>query len=206
VSAEGPQYSYNPCLPHPSPEGYPNLLWKAQDPQLGHLIGRADGDGWSANTAQDRPGWLQYGPYTNTVPVGLNTAIFSLAIDNNTVNNDPIVTIDINDATTQTQLAYYSVSRRDWLWPMAYHTFPLSFNVDPARAGHSFEFRVYWLGRAYVKEQGVTFVHLDPVSESDPAPACVPRSVTCEDYCNQFVSGLVPVDDGCGGTISCYCP
>jgi hypothetical protein len=43
--------------------------WNANDPTLYHLIGRADGNSWSAHTTQDQAGVLSYGPYiTNLMP------------------------------------------------------------------------------------------------------------------------------------------
>ena len=56
-------------------------------------------DGWSANTIDDNPGYLAYGPYTTAVAAGAHVALFRLLVDNHTANNAPIVTLDVVDAT-----------------------------------------------------------------------------------------------------------
>jgi hypothetical protein len=137
------------------------LQWLDQDPALGHVIGRSDGDGWSATVGWDSPNYLQYGPYTNTVPVGPNTAVWALEIDNNTADNWGMVTLDVNDATTQEQLAVRTVTRREWTSTNTYQYFTVPFYVDQSRAGHQFEFRVYWHGLAYVNAGGCGFAHMD---------------------------------------------
>jgi hypothetical protein len=137
------------------------LNWYCQDPALGHLIGRIDHGGWSATVGWDPAGWLQYGPYTTTAPVGDNVAIWSLMIDNNSADNNAVLILDVNDATTQTSVASTQVTRQQWVSTNTYQPFALPFTVDQSRAGHMFEFRVYWLGQAYVKEQGCGFKHMD---------------------------------------------
>jgi len=137
------------------------LNWYCQDAALGHLIGRSDQGGWSATVGWDAAGWLQYGPYTTTVPTGANAAVWSLMIDNNSADNNAILTLDVNDATTQTSLTSMQVTRQQWVSTNTYQPFSLPFTVDQSRAGHMFEFRVYWLGQAYVKEQGCGLMHLD---------------------------------------------
>ena len=133
------------------------LQWNAQSPSLGHRIGRADSGGWSVNGAQDAPDYMQFGPFT-AVPVGDHVALWNLVIDNNSINNANILVLDVNDATTQTQVASRIVTRKQFA---AIHTpqiFALPFTVDASRAGHVWEFRAYWLGGAYVREQAVGYV------------------------------------------------
>jgi hypothetical protein len=129
------------------------LSWSAQS--LPHVIGRVDADGWSANTAQDPAGHLQFGPYTTQVTAGAHTALWSLMIDNNTADNLPIVRVDVYDATSSQVLASRDITRQQWTSTFQYQAFSLPFTVNSARLGHQLELRVYWYRRAYIREQSV---------------------------------------------------
>lgn len=113
-----------------------------------HGIGRADDGGWSANTAQDAPGFLQYGPYVSDIPAGNRIAIFTMMIDNNTANNDGVVSIDVFNATTGTVLASKVITRYMFLKANCYDVFRLNYTQI---AGHTIEFRVYWNDKSYTK-------------------------------------------------------
>jgi hypothetical protein len=140
--------------------GFVNLAWNAQSSALGHQIGRVDSGGWSVNVTQDSPNlYLQYGPYTSGVPAGNNVALWTLLIDNNSADNANVLVLDVNDATTQTQIASLIVTRQQWSAANVLQTFAVPFTVDASRAGHAWEFRAYWLGGAYVREQAVGYVH-----------------------------------------------
>src|SRR6185436_15731747 len=114
------------------------LQWNAQDPSLGHLIGRADGSGWSVNVVQDGEGFLQYGPYTG-VPTGNNVALWNFLIDDNSANNDHILVLDVFDATTLTEIASRVITRQQFAAANTFQIFALPFTVDGSRAGHVWE-------------------------------------------------------------------
>jgi hypothetical protein len=138
--------------------GYVHPQWNAQDPALGHVLGRADGDGWSVNVQQDSPnGWMQYGPYTTTVQPGDNLAVWNLLIDNNTADQNGIVILDAFDTTTLTRIASTTITRPMFQAANTYETFALPFTVDQSQDGHTWEFRIWWIGWAYTKEQVVGF-------------------------------------------------
>ena len=132
------------------------LAWTMGSAGIGHLVGRADADGWSANTAQDAAGYLQYGPYTAQLGAGTHIAKWALTIDNNTADDLAIVRLEISDFTTGgTILASRDVTRTQWSSPSQYACFALPFTLDASRAGHQLEFRVWWYDRAYIREQRV---------------------------------------------------
>jgi hypothetical protein len=137
-----------------------NLQWGAQDPALGHLIGRPEADGgWSVNVAQDPPNnWPQYGPYTTSVPAGTNLAMWTLLIDNNSADNNPIIYLDVHDYEANAVLASRAVTRKQWAAPNRSLLFVLPFTLGTGSVGHHLEFRVFWYGHAYVKEYAVGFV------------------------------------------------
>ena len=133
------------------------MRWPAKDVSISHAIGRPDGDGWSATVGIDPVNWMQYGPYTTTVTAGANLAVWRLWIDNNTVDNNQIVYLDVNDATAATVLASRTLTRQQWAHPGEYETFVLPFTLPSGSVGHQIEYRVYWYGNAYVKEESLGF-------------------------------------------------
>ncbi|GIP51064.1 GxGYxYP domain-containing protein [Paenibacillus vini] len=92
---------------------------------------------------------MVYGPYTTDIPAGEHTAFFDMIIDNNTADNNLIVTVDVRDNTTGQVLASRDIHRQDWSYTSNYERFYLPF-TNPA-VGHELEFRVYWYGAAYTK-------------------------------------------------------
>lgn len=117
---------------------------------LGHNVGRADGDGWSANTAADASGHMSYGPYATNWGGGSAQAAFYLLVDNNSADDGKVVTLDVYDVTAGQVIATREVRRRQFRHPSAYQRFGLDFNLD-GRAGHSLEVRVYWHDISYVR-------------------------------------------------------
>lgn len=113
-----------------------------------HQIGRADGDGWSANMAQDIAAYMLYGPYTTGIGAGSCSATFRMMIDNNTADNNDMVRVDVYNSTTSTVLATQTITRQQFTAAYTYQNFTLSFNNQTA--GQSLEFRVYWYDRAYI--------------------------------------------------------
>lgn len=89
--------------------------WPANSAQIGHIIGSAEGDGWSAHVG-DPDGHMIYGPYTNGVPAGARVAAYRMLVDNHNANNSPVVVLDVWDATTGTQLAARQVTRVRTHW------------------------------------------------------------------------------------------
>ena len=139
----------------------PAHQWGMQDGGIGHVIGRADSGGWSANTAQDSINYLQYGPYTTQTLAGAQTAFWSLLIDNNTANGDggPVLELQVNDATKGGPLlAVHDVNRHDFTAANQFQTFTLPFTLPAASVGDKLEFRVYWDKKAYIREQTVSLL------------------------------------------------
>lgn len=134
-----------------APGGVP--WWGWLQSSMSHQVGRRDGDGWSANVAQDRgPAYLCYGPYTTAVESGgvPCEAQFYLMIDNNTADNGLVAILDVRDADSGHELALNRyVYRRDFRATMTYQKFGINF-VTPDQV-HRLEFRVYWQGSSYMK-------------------------------------------------------
>jgi len=137
--------------------GYVPLQWNAQNAALGHVIGRPDGTGWSASVF-DGQQWMQYGPYTTLSTPGNYVALWTLQVDNNTNDNNAVAIVDINDATTQTRLQSLQILRKQFNGVHVDQSFQLPFSIDSSRAGHQFEFRIWYTAVSYVREQAVGVV------------------------------------------------
>ncbi|WP_343746441.1 GxGYxYP domain-containing protein [Chitinophaga sp.] len=124
--------------------------WEAEGPALSHKTGRLETDGWLCQTGIDAPNeHMVYGPYDNSLPAGPNVAEFRMKIDNNTANNDPVVDIDVRNATTGQVLASQTITRQQFPIASNYTSFTLPFTI-PA-SNQSIELRIYWRGAAYIK-------------------------------------------------------
>ncbi|MEK3865882.1 GxGYxYP domain-containing protein [Paenibacillus sp. FSL H7-0716] len=120
-------------------------------------------DYWAARTSMDTPNKLiAYGPYATDIPTGINTAFYNLLVDNNTANNDNVVTIDVYDYTANQILATRTLTRQEWTSAGSFQRFELTYTN--ATAGHALEFRVRWLGTSYV---GLSSVGSSPRSLVD---------------------------------------
>ncbi len=95
---------------------------------------------------------MSYGPYTTVIPAGSRTANFILQVDNNTANNNLLLTIDAFDGTTWQQLGSRDIGRMDFTAANAPVTFPVSF-TNPG--GHQLEFRIQFHGGSYILEHRI---------------------------------------------------
>ena len=124
--------------------------WEGEGSSLGHHTGRLETDGWLCQTGIDAPNeHMIFGPYDTNTPAGPNVAEFRMKIDNNTANDDPVVDIDVRNATTGQILAAQTITRRQFPIASNYTSFTLPFTM-PA-ANQSLELRIYWRGAAYIK-------------------------------------------------------
>ena len=92
---------------------------------------------------------MNFGPYTTAVNAGQRTATFRLLIDNNSADNNRILTLDVFDANSGRVIASMNVTRRNFNSPSAYQNFTLRFT---AQSGQRLEFRTFWHGGAYVRQ------------------------------------------------------
>lgn len=87
--------------------------YDAEGKQVGHETGRLESNGWLAQTSIDAPNkYMVNGPYATDIPAGANQAYFDMIVDNNTANNDLIVTVDVRDNTTGEVLATRDITRQ----------------------------------------------------------------------------------------------
>ena len=115
-----------------------------------HATGRAESNGWSATPSLDQPNFLVYGPYATYFPTGQYSAKFELMIDQNLGSNDPVAAIEVVNGSQF--LARRQLYRNDFWARNAYLDFTLFFT---APTGATLEFRTYWNGAAYIKQDFV---------------------------------------------------
>ncbi len=135
-------------------------VYEVESGAFGHTIGRREGNGWSASTGQDAPGFLVFGPYTREIAAGSFDARFRMQIDIVDAPNDEIVRIEVNDFDRTPDcgdciLVRRVLRRRDFAANRRDQDFTLRFQ-NPG--GHRLEFRTFWLDRSYVKQDRVEVV------------------------------------------------
>jgi len=114
-----------------------------------HSIGRREADGWSVRVGDSINRHMNYGPYSRIVNPGTRTATYRLMLDNTTADNNRILLLDVYDAATGRTLASRTLTRRQFTAPFQYQDFDIVFT---AVAGQQLEFRTYWYGGSYVRQ------------------------------------------------------
>ncbi len=129
------------------------LRWQAEGPRIGHGTGRVETDGWLCQTGIDKPNdFIAFGPYERGLPTGANVARFRLKTDNNTADDQPVVTLDVRDNANGQLLASRTVTRRQFPVAGDYTELTLPFNLSGSNAANAqIETRVFWHGGAYLK-------------------------------------------------------
>ncbi|VUD69089.1 hypothetical protein TDB9533_04455 [Thalassocella blandensis] len=165
--------------------------------QLRHSIGHAEGDGWVATTGGDSRGHLIYGPYDNSWGEGGAQAVFRMKVDNNTANNEQVVTVDVYDSSTGQTVASRAITRREFNRAHEYQDFSVWFDLR-GRNGHTMETRVYWNDVSYVKVDKVTV-------EVDRFQSGLPRIINKSGASASHVQALVQrAIDGLGFNANQY--
>ena len=126
---------------------------------MGHGVGRAEGDGWSASTTLDPAGELVYGPYTRDLPPGACVAVYRMMIDDRSAGSDVVVRIDVNDFDQTPEcgncvIAHADIRRDQFAAAYAYQDFALPFTSPGAL--HRLEVRTAWRDTAYIREDRIT--------------------------------------------------
>lgn len=140
------------ALPTPlgAQAGVATTSWEAEDASLGHTTGFAEGDGWAGGTSS-AAGYLTYGPYVSTLAAGERTALWTMRIDSNVGDEQPIVRLEVYDATQGDVITDRTLTRQAWALTGQHQTFGAPFTLEAARAGHAIEFRTYFWPRAAVR-------------------------------------------------------
>ena len=124
--------------------------WQAESDEISHATGRPDTDGWVCEPGIDAVNqYMIYGPYDRNVTAGPNYADFRILIDNNSINDEPVVELDVRNNTTGVVLASRVITRKQFNAANAYAVFTVDFQM-PADS-QAIELRVNWKGNAKIK-------------------------------------------------------
>lgn len=104
-------------------------------------------NGGLAIRATATKGYLCYGQYAKNLPNKPLDVYFGIGIDNNTADNLGIISIDVYDSDSKVILAQGTVYRRQFKRTAEATQFKLAFTPSAASV---LEFRIYYLGNAYV--------------------------------------------------------
>ena len=131
----------------------------------------------AAPTEDQIPGYLCYGQYVTGYPQQPLQAHFSMWIDDNSADDNVIAYIDVFDATSGESIAGQVISRKDFSVKNAYTLFTLDFTP---LADSNLEFRIYYLGWAYLKANKIAIADPERVSLTSPdqIPDASPPSPT----------------------------
>ncbi|UVI31083.1 GxGYxYP domain-containing protein [Paenibacillus spongiae] len=140
-------------VPQQGPE-VSNKVYQAET-DFGHNTGKLDGDGWSANPAEHAPGHMLYGPNAADLGAGRHQVKFRALIDDRDADNSRVLNLDIFDATDNRIIAEKAIMRSQFQADNVYQNLVMEADFTQ---GHTYEFRVWYDGNAYVKLDSVTVV------------------------------------------------
>lgn len=124
--------------------------WQAESDVFSHNTGKLDNDGWICQIGSDTPNqFMLLGPNDKNVTSGPNVAEFRMMIDNNTLDNDTIASLDVRNSTTGEILKSQSVTRKMFTSAGNYVSFKMDFQMPVD--SQKIELRVFWKGTATVK-------------------------------------------------------
>ncbi len=114
------------------------------NPAFNHAVGAPSGaQAWTCNgTNSPKPGFMQSGPFLASLPAGVHTLHFNLAVDRLQHSDASLVRLDVRENEHGTVLASREVAGRAFSVTNNPEDFQLTFTN--ATAGDPLEFRVYW--------------------------------------------------------------
>jgi hypothetical protein len=112
------------------------------DPAFNHLVGQAAGTlAWACSPAMtSSPGYMQYGPYIASLPVGVHVVHYRIAV--NALSNSTSSLIQLIVMNQGAIVANYNVAWNSFFQTNQPQDFALTFTNTVA--GSTQEFRVYW--------------------------------------------------------------
>lgn len=124
--------------------------WQAEGVNLSHLTGAIETDGWLCKVGTDAANeFMINGAIDSTVTMGPNVAEFRMKVDNITLDDNPIVDIDVRHIATGNILATQTITRKQFTTAGSYTNFKLNFMMPVD--SQAIELRVKWRGTAYTK-------------------------------------------------------
>lgn len=122
--------------------------------------------GGRAVRATRQAGFLAFGQYATNYPVKKLAVYFSVFIDNNTADNNTIISLDVYDSFQKKLLAQSPIRRQSFPVAGAWSLFKLEFT--PVQAS-KLEFRVYYHGWSYIAADKIAVVDPEKIQFADHA-------------------------------------
>ncbi len=117
-----------------------------------HQVGAAGANkSWFVPPTGNR--YLTMGPFKALPKTGSSTVTFSLAIDNTTLDNAALFTLDVYDTLTKRSVVSRSITRKQFKTANRAQDFSLSF---VRYAGRNYEYRVYYTSGAKATHDSTT--------------------------------------------------
>lgn len=183
--ADTPPADYQPAQAPKLPEGYYDLFDVAALPTT-HPEAFNEKGGRAVRATLNQ-GFLCFGQYTSYPTIPLQAA-FSVMIDNNTVDERAVLEIDVYNSTNNQVIVKRQITRRDFQLAGEFSVFKLEFT--PPSSGAKLEFRIKYLGGAYVVADKIAIVDPAKVYLVPRIPTKNPDGVLDIFDLSQFLSNL----------------
>ncbi len=104
-----------------------------------------------------KQGFLCFGQYRTGYPTSALRAIFSILIDNNSADDNYILILDVYDHQSDRVIGKRLITRKDFDKANEFCMFTMDFTPPSVEA--NLEFRIYYMGHAYVLADKIGVVH-----------------------------------------------
>jgi hypothetical protein len=151
------------------PEGFLDVFGVATLPST-HPAAFIERGGKAIHTTTQQ-GFLCFGQYKKGYPVMPLQAIFSISIDNNTMDDRNIFIIDVYDHHIDRVLGKRVITRKDFEKANEFCLF--TFDFTPPSNEANMEFRIYYMGYAYVLADKIAVI--DPAKVSITQTSDIPE-------------------------------
>ncbi len=156
------------------PDGFLDIFSVARLPSLhpGAFVER----GGKAIRPTEEQGYFCFGQYKKGYPTIPLQALFSILIDNNTSDDRNILILDVYDHHIDRVIGKRVITRKDF--PKLNEFCLFSFDFTPPSSEANMEFRIYYMGHAYILANKIAVI--DPAKVSITKAAEIPdtESVT----------------------------
>jgi hypothetical protein len=145
------------------PDGYFDIFDVSQLPST-HQGAYVERGGKAIRTTTDQ-GFLCFGQYKRGYPLIPLQAVFSILIDNNTGDDRNILILDVYDHHSDRIIGKQLLTRKDF--PKANEFCVFSFDFTPPSQDANMEFRIYYMGYAYILANKIAVIDPAKISIHD---------------------------------------
>lgn len=155
-----------------SSDGFLDVFRIANLPST-HPGATVEPNGKMIRTTQEQ-GFLCYGQYKKGYPVKPLKALFSIQIDNNTIDDRNILILDVYDHHSDRVIGKEIITRKDFAKANQFCLF--TFDFKPPSAEANMEFRIYYMGHASVLADKIAVI--DPADCQITEASQIPNALS----------------------------